>query len=140
MAWQFDENATHVFNIVVIVNNVFVPQQITKAEFAGLSFGLRASVEGSVLSAELLGRITRHPEDFLVCHASSNVADNDGEGPKSSPRPTPLCNPSAALLVAKCLDLRVSPDEDCHSRAAFCSVFPEPTADGVFLIAKRNLQ
>ena len=47
---------------------MLVAQNVAKAELAGFALGLGASVEWAVLGSELLGRVTRHPEGFLVDH------------------------------------------------------------------------
>jgi hypothetical protein len=66
---QFDENAAHFLDIFVLVENVFVPKQISEAKFSGLGFGLGAGVKRPVFRPQLLGGVARHPEGFFVGHS-----------------------------------------------------------------------
>src|SRR5208282_94834 len=47
-AGQFEEDATHVFDLAVGAENVLVTQEVSKAELAGLGFGFFAGEERSV--------------------------------------------------------------------------------------------
>ena len=65
---QFDEDTPDFQDLFIGADDVFVAEQVAKAQFSGFAFGLRSSVEGSVFSAQLFGRVTRHPERFFVRH------------------------------------------------------------------------
>jgi hypothetical protein len=67
---EFDENATHFLDLVVVfrVQNMLVTQQISKAKFAGFDFRFFTGVERSVFRPKLLRRIAGHPENVFVSH------------------------------------------------------------------------
>jgi hypothetical protein len=71
-ASQLNEDATHFRYFIIGINEMFVAQEITKAELSGLGFRLGASVKGAVFGAELLDRVAGHPKGFFTCHSASN--------------------------------------------------------------------
>src|SRR5262249_30749563 len=66
---ELDENAADFFDLFVCAEDVFVAEQVSEAELAGLVFGFGAGVKGSVFGSQLLGRVAGHPESFFVAHA-----------------------------------------------------------------------
>ena len=52
---QFDEYAADFLYVVVVSDQVFVAQEIAKAELCGFPLGLGAGMKRPVLGAQLLG-------------------------------------------------------------------------------------
>src|SRR5450432_552172 len=65
---ELDEDAADFLDVFIFSNQVFVAEDVAKAEFTGFALGFRAGVKRAVLSAQLLGRITGHPKRFFVDH------------------------------------------------------------------------
>jgi hypothetical protein len=70
---QFQENAAYFFDLFVGTQNVFVTQQVSKAEFAGFDFRFLAGVERPIFGSQLLGRVASHPESIFVSHTYLGV-------------------------------------------------------------------
>src|SRR5438067_11310121 len=68
---KLDEDAAHLFDILVLPDHVFVAQDEAKTQLVGLALGFGPGVEWAVLGTQLLGRVTRHPKGFLVDHSAS---------------------------------------------------------------------
>src|SRR5579863_432415 len=66
---KFDEDAADFLDVFVLADHVFVAEDEAKAEFAGFALGLGASVERTVLGAQLLSRVAGHPKGFFVEHS-----------------------------------------------------------------------
>src|SRR3954468_15810306 len=66
---QFDKNAPDLLDIIVIPDDVLVTQQEVESQFSGLHLRFGAGVKRTILCAQLLGGIARHPESFLVSHS-----------------------------------------------------------------------
>jgi hypothetical protein len=65
---DLDEDAADFLDVFIFSNQVFVAEDVAKAEFTGFALGFRAGVKRAVLSAQLLGRIAGHPKRFFVDH------------------------------------------------------------------------
>jgi len=52
---QFDEDAAHLLNVVLVPDHMFVTQQVTKAQFASLMLGLGPGVERAIFGPQLFG-------------------------------------------------------------------------------------
>src|SRR5271166_1057700 len=65
---QLNKDTAYLFDLFITAENMFVAQQVSKAEFAGLVFCFLAGVEWPVFGSQLLGRVARHPENILVSH------------------------------------------------------------------------
>jgi len=68
LAGEFDEDATNFFNFFVGAEQVLVAQKISEAEFLGFHLRFGAGEEGSIFSAQLFGRVARHPKDLFIGH------------------------------------------------------------------------
>ena len=68
-ARQLDEDAANFLDLLVLVEHVFVAEQVAESQFAGFSFGFGARVERAILRPQLLGRVASHPEGFFVVHS-----------------------------------------------------------------------
>jgi hypothetical protein len=65
-ARKLNKDAAHFLDIIVGVNDVFVTQQVSKAQFVGFRFSLGAGVERAILGPQLFHGIASHPEGFLL--------------------------------------------------------------------------
>jgi len=65
---QFHEDAAHFLDLFVRAQDVLITQQVSKTEFLGLRLGLAPGVKGTLLRPQLLGGVTRHPENLFVGH------------------------------------------------------------------------
>ena len=66
---KFDKDAAHLFNVLVLADEMFVAKQVIEAQFPGLALGLSAGVERAIFGAQLLGGIAGHPKSFFVGHS-----------------------------------------------------------------------
>jgi hypothetical protein len=66
---QLDEDAAHLFDLVITAENVLVTQQVSKGEFARFRFRFLPGMKWPIFGPQLLRRITGHPENILVRHA-----------------------------------------------------------------------
>src|SRR5215471_17526048 len=65
---KFNKNAPHFLNLLVLAQQVLVPQKVAEPKFPGFRLGLSPSVEWSIFGSQLLGRVASHPKRLLVDH------------------------------------------------------------------------
>src|SRR5271154_5824702 len=65
---QFDEDAADLLDVIICIYHMLVAQEVTKSQLAGFGLGFSTSVKRSIFGSQLLGRVTSHPESFLMCH------------------------------------------------------------------------
>src|SRR5437660_439270 len=85
-ARKFDEDAAYFLNLFVLAEEVLVAQQVSKAEFPGLSLGLGAGVKWSALARAAIGcrhgwphtsrQLQTAPDTKLVEGAAQVVLDD----------------------------------------------------------------
>src|SRR5205823_2729692 len=72
---KLDEDAANFLDVVIFADDMFVAQDVIKAQLTGFALGLGASVEWSVFGPQLFGGVTGHPKRFLVDHSASPRED-----------------------------------------------------------------
>ncbi|PYV62406.1 MAG: hypothetical protein DMG97_40560 [Acidobacteria bacterium] len=72
---KFDEDAANFLDFVIFADDMFVAQNVIKAQLTGFALGLGTSVERPVFGPQLLGGVAGHPKRFLVDHSASPRED-----------------------------------------------------------------
>lgn len=53
--FEFDENAAHFLDVIVLADQVLIAEQVAETQFAGFALGFAASVKWSIFGPQLLG-------------------------------------------------------------------------------------